>query len=248
MKFANSKKRIIQESAKGRMFVKTEKGAKSYNPTAMFKVMNNGSMVKLTAANKNMVPKAVRSTKLNKPPAGMRAVAKAAAAKAARRAFPKPRGRPVNKMGQFKKAAAVAAKKAFPKPRGRPAKSNSAVQGNQFRKIFKTPVARKARSNKGAARGPREGAILRKMNTNSRAMAARKAPKRKANMLTPEEAELYRIIFGTPTKGRPTKMAAPFRAANKKPKNAKRVAAGRKAAATRKLKAMPNKNPFNALR
>lgn len=237
MKFANSKKRIIQESAKGRMFVKTEKGAKSYNPTAMFKVMNNGSMVKLTAANKNMVPKAVRSTKLNKPPAGMRAVAKAAAAKAARRAFPKPRGRPVNKMGQFKKAAAVAAKKAFPKPRGRPAKSNSAVQGNQFRKIFKTPVARKVRSNKGVARGPREGA-----------MAARKQPKRKANMLTPEEAELYRIIFGTPSKGRPTKMAAPFRAANKAPKNAKRVAAGRKAAATRKLKAMANKNPFNALR
>lgn len=241
MKFANSKKRIIQESAKGRMFVKTEKGAKSYNPTAMFKVMNNGSMVKLTATNKNMVPKAIRSTKLNKPPAGMRAVAKVAAAKAARRAFPKPRGRPV--------------------------KSNSAVQGNQFRKIFKTPVARKVRSNKGVTRGPREGALLRKMNTNSRAMNARKMkpakpmPKRKANMLTPEEAELYRIIFGTPTKGRPTKMAAPFRAAEKaaakkpkapkaapKPKNAKRVAAGRKAAATRKLKALANKNPFNALR
>lgn len=246
MKFANSKKRIIQTSASGKMFVKTEKGARSYNPTAAFKVMNNGSMVKLTSANKNMVPKAIRSTKLNKPPAGMRTKARAAAKKAV--------------------------SKVFPKPRGRPAKSNSAVQGNQFRKIFKTPVARKVRSNKGVARGPREGAMLRKMNTNSRAMAARKAnsnskpkprPKRNANMLTPEEAELYRIIFGTPTKGRPTKMAAPFRAANKaankapkrvavkktpKAKDPKRVAAGKKAARTRALKKMNNGNPFAALR
>jgi hypothetical protein len=50
-KFANSKRRMIQMSAGGVAFVKTNAGKKSYNPKAMFKKNSDGMLRKITASN-----------------------------------------------------------------------------------------------------------------------------------------------------------------------------------------------------
>ena len=69
-KFANSKRRMIQMSAKGVPFVMTSAGKKSYGPKAMFKKNADGALRKLKATNS--VPKKLA-------PARMPAVRKAKA-------------------------------------------------------------------------------------------------------------------------------------------------------------------------
>jgi hypothetical protein len=97
---------------------------------------------------------------------------------------------------------------------------------------------RKVRSNKGVARGPQAGVLQRRMNRNASRMAARRAAgpvvrkvrankgvarvpaaRKMAKLITPTEAELYNMIFGSPMPRR--------RPAAKKP--AAKKAAARKA-------------------
>ena len=201
MKFANSKKRIIQTSDKGKMFIQGASG-RQYNPKAAFKVMTNGSMVKLSANNTKNIPSPIRP-----------------------RMDKKPR---VNKGVS----------------RGPREGSLLRMMNTESRKmVAKGP--RKPRVNKGVPRGPREGTILRRMNTNSRKTVSRPAPKRKPmkinNKLTPEEAVLYQMIFGSPNTQKKIK------AANPQLKDPKRVKAGKKAAGTRSLKKLANAGRFNAI-
>jgi hypothetical protein len=60
------------------------------------------------------------------------------------------------------------------------------TEAKAFQMIFTAPKVRKVRSNKGVARGPREGAILRKMAAESNRMTMmrkRKAAKKAVNNL-----------------------------------------------------------------
>ena len=101
---------------------------------------------------------------------------------------------------------------------------------------------RKVRSNKGVARGPREGTLAKRA-----AAAQRKANKAaaknslKLGNLTPQEAILYSLIFGSPATQRKIK------AANPQLKNPKRVRGGKKAASTRSLKKFATGGAFNVL-
>jgi len=205
--FANSKKRVIHKSPKGKFYVMTAEGKKSYGPKAAFKKAANGSMKTIKANNK--VP--------NKLAPSMR----------------KP-----------------AAKKASPAPRrivGNGKVTTRKVRSNKgmARGVRKAPI--KPRANKGVARGPREGTLQRRMNANSRRVAARRnavrkprankgvvrapAARKMAQMITPSEAELYQMIFGTPVRRR---------VAAKKP-------AAKKPAAKKSTRKVAKKTPLNRI-
>ena len=203
--FANSKKRVIHKSPKGKFYVMTAEGKKSYGPKAAFKKAANGSMKTIKANNK--VP--------NK-------IAPAARKPAAKKASPGPR----RVVGNGKVTT-------------RRVRSNAGVA----RGVRKAPA--KPRANKGVARGPRPGTLQRRMNANSKKLAARRSAVRKprankgvvrapaarkmAQMITPSEAELYQMIFGTPMRRR---------VAAKKP-------VARKAAAKKPARKAAKKSPIN---
>lgn len=205
--FANSKKRVIHKSTKGKFYVMTADGKKSYGPKAAFKKATNGSMKTIKANNK--VPNKI--------------------APAAKKASPGPRrivgnGKVTTRRVRLNKGVARGARKAPAKPR----------------------------ANKGVARGPRQGTFQRRMNANSSKLAARKAVGRKprankgvvrapaarkmAQMITPSEAELYQMIFGTPIRRR---------VAAKKPTPSKKPA--RKAAAKKPARKAVKKSPLNRI-
>lgn len=192
--FANSKKRVIHKSTKGKFYVMTADGKKSYSPKAAFKKAANGSMKTIKANNK--VPNKIA-------PAARKPVAK--------KASPGPRrivgnGKVTTRRVRSNKGAARGARKAPTKPR----------------------------ANKGVTRGPRQGTLQRRMNANSNRLAARRVAVRKprankgvirapaarkmAQMITPTEAELYQMIFGTPMRRRvAAKKPATKKPAAKKP-------------------------------
>jgi hypothetical protein len=199
--FANSKKRVIHKSPKGKFYVMTADGKKSYGPKAAFKKAANGSMKTIKANNKvpnKLVPAARKS--------------------AAKKASPGPRrivgnGRVTTRRVRTNKGVA----------RG--------PQAPSFKKALMG--GRKPRANKGVARGVRQGTLQRRMNANSKKLAARRVAVRKprankgvvrapaarkmAQMITPSEAELYQMIFGTPMRRRvAAKKPAPKKPALKK--------------------------------
>lgn len=192
--FTNSKKRVIHKSKQGKYYVMTADGKKSYGPKAAYKKATNGSLKTLKANNK--VPGKITQT-----------VRKVTTVK--RKATPVRRivgnGRVTTRKVRTNKGAVRPARKALAKPR----------------------------ANKGVARGPRQGTLQRKMNANASRLAIRRTTIRKprankgvgrapaarkmAQMITPTEAELYQMIFGTPNRRRAApKKAAPKKAASKK--------------------------------
>ena len=63
--FANSKKRMIRMSAKGKPFVMTAEGKKQYSPKAAFrKNRNSGALRVLDSSNKGNIPKAIMPASL----------------------------------------------------------------------------------------------------------------------------------------------------------------------------------------
>jgi len=269
MKFANSKKRIIQTSDKGKMFIQGASG-RQYNPKAAFKVMTNGSMVKLSANNTKNIPSPIRPRMDKKPRVNKgvsrgpregsllrmmntesrKMVAKGPRKPRANKGVPRgPREGSLLRMMNTESRKMVA--KGPRKPRVNKGVPRGPREGTILRRmntesrkmVAKGP--RKPRANKGVPRGPREGTILRRMNTNSRKTVSRPAPKRKPmkinNKLTPEEAVLYQMIFGSPNTQKKIK------AANPQLKDPKRVKAGKKAAGTRSLKKLANAGRFNAI-
>lgn len=63
--FANSKKRMIRMSAKGKPFVMTADGKKQYSPKAAFrKNSTSGALRRLDSSNKGNLPKAIMPTAL----------------------------------------------------------------------------------------------------------------------------------------------------------------------------------------
>ena len=63
--FANSKKRMIRMSAKGKPFVMTADGKKQYSPKAAFrKNRNSGALRVLDSSNKGNIPKAIMPASL----------------------------------------------------------------------------------------------------------------------------------------------------------------------------------------
>lgn len=78
--FANSKKRMIRMSAKGKPFVMTADGKKQYSPKAAFrKNRNSGALRVLDSGNKGNIPKAImpaslagRKVRANKGTTGVR--------------------------------------------------------------------------------------------------------------------------------------------------------------------------------
>ena len=59
--FANVKRRVIYRNPKtGAFFVKTAEGMKRYNPTARFRMTNNGKAMRITMNTRNNVPNKIR--------------------------------------------------------------------------------------------------------------------------------------------------------------------------------------------
>jgi hypothetical protein len=209
--FANSKKRIIHQSEKGKFYVMTKEGKKSYGPKAAFKKAANGSMKTIKANNKvpNAIAPAVRKPK---------AVAKKAS----------PAGPKVRKVRSNKGVARGPREGTLQRRMDAEAKKVAARRA----------AVRKVRSNKGVARGPREGTLQRRMDAEAKRIAARRGAVRKvrankgvgrapvirrmAKMMTPTEAELYQMIFGTPVR-RPIAKKAPAKKAPAKKAPAKKT-------------------------
>lgn len=161
--------------------------------------------------------------------------------------------------------------KASPKPMGPLAMMRRGLtpnEGNLTRKLFASPKPR----------GPREGTLLRRMNAESKKIAAKRAAGRKVRSdkgvrrkaptgakammkagLTPEEGNLFRMLFATPKTRKPRSNKGKARKTKATPKPTvnifvspggtaltKRQIAGRKAAATRKARTLTG-NPFAAL-
>ena len=241
MKFANSKKRIIQTSEKGKMYVNGAKG-RQYNPKAAFKVLANGSMVKLTANNRAAVPSPIRpKSRATGPREGT----------LLRRMNTESR-KLISKMGVARKTRSDKGVKRGPagprKPRSNKGVARGPREGTLLRRMntesrkLMAKGPRKVRSNKGVARGPRPE-TLAKRAAAAKAKANKAAAKNslKLGNLTPQEAVLYSLIFGSPRTQRKIK------AANPQLKNPKRVKGGKKAAGTRSLKKFATGGRFNAL-
>lgn len=59
--YANVKRRVIYRNPKtGAFYVKTAQGMKRYNPTARFRMTNNGKTVRITMNTRNKVPNKLR--------------------------------------------------------------------------------------------------------------------------------------------------------------------------------------------
>lgn len=63
--FANSKRRVIYRNPKtGAFFVKTAEGLKRYNPTAKFRMTNNGKTIRLTMNTRTNAPNKIRPARV----------------------------------------------------------------------------------------------------------------------------------------------------------------------------------------
>jgi hypothetical protein len=63
--FANVKRRVIYRNPKtGAFFVKTAEGLKRYNPTAKFRMTNNGKTMRITMNTRNNVPNKIRPARV----------------------------------------------------------------------------------------------------------------------------------------------------------------------------------------
>ncbi len=63
--FANVKRRVIYRNPKtGAFFVKTAEGLKKYNPTARFRMTNNGKALRITMNTRNNVPNKIRPARV----------------------------------------------------------------------------------------------------------------------------------------------------------------------------------------
>ncbi len=259
--FKNSVNRRIYQGEKGGFFVLKD-GKKVYSPKASFRQVGDGNKAKVTRATANVPTPLRRAVRKNAGKA--RGPREGTAERRAAAMFKSPKARKVRSNKGVKRGP----KKA---PVGALAMMKAGLtpnEGNLTRMLFATPKTRAPRKNAGVARGPRGGTLLRRMNTESRKLTAKRTAGRKAPQgaktmmkagLTPEEGNLFRMIFATPKtrKVRSNKGKARKPKATPKPKVnifvspggtalTKRQIAGRKAAATRKAKVMRG-NPFAAL-
>ena len=225
--FQNIKGRRIFQGERGGFFA-IKDGKKYYNPKAAFRQVGNGPKSKVTKASLN-VPTPIRRAV---PVRAKKPMATPNEGNMTRKLFATPKARkPRSNKGVARKPMSTPnegnlTRKLFATPKARKPRSNKGVarkpmntpnQGNTFRYIFATPKTRKPRANKGKARGPREGTILRRMNTEAKKMA--------------KKTSIPQLnIFVSPGGTAMTK----------------RQIAGRKAAATRKARIMKG-NPYGAL-
>jgi len=146
--FRNSKKRIIYVSAKGKFFIKKSDGTKTYKPKAAFHVRAPGTLAVRVHSSHNIPapirPAAIAGRRVRKNKGGMRMTE----AKAFQMIFNTP-GAPRKK--RARKAA--------------PARTGLTPRH---------PSGRRIRTNKGVARGPREGHMQRKMDAESKRRAMQK--------------------------------------------------------------------------
>ena len=269
--FKNRSNRRIYQGEKGGFFVLKD-GKKIYSPKAAFRQVGDGNKAKVTRATANVPTPLRRAVRKNAGKA--RGPREGTAERRAAAMFKSPKARKVRSNKGVKRGP----KKT---PVGAKAMMKAGLtpnEGNLTRMLFATPKTRAPRKNAGVARGPREGTLLRRMNAESKKLAAKRAAGRKVRSnkgvprkapqgakammkagLTPEEGNLFRMLFATPKTRKPRSNKGKARKAKATPKPkvnifvspggtalTKRQIAGRKAAATRKAKVMRG-NPFGAL-
>lgn len=177
-KYLNSKGRRIFLSAQGKAFVNVD-GRRQYKPVAK-KMTNNSGL------NRNLRPNNVKNVPNTMRPKRVAAPKKAPAKKAPKRTnsmkatnmFRKILNKPAVRKTRSNKG--VARKSAEEKMATKMlAAAKRAAAGPGKRGPNKAP--RKTRSNKGVARGPQPGVVQRRMNAESKKMAAKGPRKTRSN-------------------------------------------------------------------